>query len=101
MDSDVDMFNSQPLLGKNYEDPSSSCPAVLKFFYGYVILFNWDESKLSPFKMYARKEFTKEEIPNQWLETKLIDKWRLKKLKPLSPLPGQKMSIFAKVEGCK
>lgn len=101
MDSDIDMFNSQPTIGRTPPEQGASCPPVPKFFYGFVILFNWDENKEKHFDSYPRSCFSTQEIPNYWMENKLIDSWRIRKLKPLSALQGQKMSIFGKMESCK
>lgn len=98
MDSDVDMFSSQPTRRGSQHDPD--VPATqMRFIYRFVILFNWNESLPRPFKMFPRNSFTTDEIPDAWIDRKLMDKWRLRTLKPLAELPGQKMSIFAKVDG--
>lgn len=62
----------------------------------FVILFNWDESVQKPFKMFPRKAFP--EIKEVYLERELPDEYRIKKLRPLKPLPNQVMSLFGKVE---
>lgn len=69
--------------------------------YGHVILFNWDEGVQRPFKMFPRKAFGSEEITDRCYNKDLSNDYRIRKLKPLKPLPGQKMSLFAKVEACK
>ena len=86
MDSDIDMFNSQP---------------TDRIYYGNVILFDWDPAAEKPFQMYSRTEFANHEIRDYWMENKLLDKWRIKKLLPLSALPGLKLSLFARVDSSK
>ena len=98
MDSDTDMFNTQP---SEQDVDVPSCPASMHFDYGFVILFDWCVKAKKPFQVFSRAMFNKEEIRDYWMENKLVDKWRLKKLKPLKPLPGQQMSIFAKMDKCK
>lgn len=97
------MFNSEPLPEPADESapPSGSCPVPVFFQYGFVILFNWGVNIMKPFKIYPRSSFSSEEIRGYWIENKLETKWRIKKLKPLHPLSGQKVSLFAKVEDGK
>ena len=54
MDSDRDMFSSQPEQPGHIErgtsgGTSSSCPAKLSVNYGFLILFNWEEGSLTIF----------------------------------------------------
>ena len=72
-----------------------------KFNYGFVILFNWNEEIQRPFKLFPRKAFSPNEIRDRCYEKLLIPEQRIRKLMPLKPLPGQKLSFFAKVEACK
>lgn len=102
--STPDMFHSQPLPQCDQygnETKSSSCPITMKFHYGYVILFNWCVKAMKPFKMFPRRTFSNQEISDYWMENNVEDQYRIKKLKPLRTLPGEKMSLFAKVESCK
>lgn len=98
MASNFELFNSEPSLkGKDNEDHGgASCPIQASVIFGFVILFNWDESKQKPFKLFPRKAFP--EIREVYLQRDLPDEYRIKKLRPLKPLPGQIMSLFAKVE---
>lgn len=79
-------------------DENLSCPVKPLKNYVYVILFNWKEDLKKPFKMFPRKAFTQDEIRDDIIAKQLPNLFRLKKLKPLKPLPGQRMSLFAKVE---
>lgn len=102
MDTDNEMFNSEPLHpGIGTKNLTSSCPLNSEFIYGFAILFNWDERIQRPFKLFPRKTFKPDEIKDRCYEHHLLDTFRIKKLKPLKALPGQKISFFAKVEGCK
>ena len=76
---------------------SSSCPASVPMVYGFVILFNWNESLKKPFKMFPRQTFGNE-IGDKCITSRLTNLYRIKKLKSLKSLPGQKTSLFAKVE---
>ena len=71
------------------------------YSYGFAILFNWDEEVQRPFKIFPRKAFGNDEISERCYTKDLPNDYRIRKLKPLKPLPGQKMSFFAKVESCK
>ena len=97
MASQNDMFLDDPQIDNGQR--SATCPNSLS--YGFVILFNWNESIKTPFKMFPRKAFSIDEISNKCMNSNLKDEFRIKKLKALKPLPGQKMSLFAKVESCK
>ena len=77
-------------------DEASSSAIVPIVSWGFVILFNWDESVQKPLKIFPRKAFP--EITDFCLDKDLSEKFRIKKLCPLKPLPGQKMSLFCKVE---
>lgn len=99
MDSDCDMFSSQPLAHEGKKTIENSCPAQV-FSFGYVVLFNWDETAKKPFKIFPHKAFAKE-IGTRCIEKEIPDQMRMKQLKPLKALPGLKMSLFAKIESCK
>lgn len=94
---------SQPLRGFEPDTYVNENPNSLPihFNYGFIILFNWSVEIMKPFKVFPRRSFGKDEICDYWIDNKLEDQWRIKKLKALSPLPGQKMSLFAKVEDSK
>lgn len=83
------------------EGRSMSCPNSVRFTYGFVILFNWDEQIKKPFKIFPRKAFSTEEISDRCYTSRVSDEYRVKKLKRLRPLPGNKLSIFCKVEDGK
>ena len=96
------MFMSEPLHpDAKSETGTLSCPTETSFTYGFAILFNWDEKVQKPFKIFPRKAFSTDDIRDRCYEKVLVDEMRIRKLKPLKPLPGQKMSLFAKVESCK
>lgn len=105
MDSDRDMFSSQPDLGEKEEEEiirrSASCPGKMPVSYGFLILFNWDEGVKKPFKIFPRKTFSPQDIRDHTIESNLRDEFRIRALKPLKALPGIKMSFFAKVEACE
>lgn len=94
MDSDQDMFNDSP----HVEELPRDCPSGTVFEYSFVILYKWCVKTKRPFKVFSRTSFKKSEIREFWLKHQLEDKFRLRKLKPISSLPGQKCSIFAKME---
>ena len=106
MDSQRDMFYSEPPMfvednEEGHEDRrTSSCPPSISFEYGFVILFNWNEGLKKPFKCYSRNLF-KEDITDCCMTKKLTQAYRIKKMKPLKPLLGLRMSLFAKVQSCK
>lgn len=96
------MFNSQPFMGnvdddQGYGGASSSCPLASSPTFGFIILFNWNEGIQRPFKLFPRRTF-KDEIRSDCIDKDLKNEHRIKKLRPLSPLPGQKLSLFGKVE---
>ena len=82
------------------ERTSNSCPPSPNFVYGFLILFNWNEGLKNPFKIYPRREFLND-IGENCVTQKLSDPYRIKKLRSLKSLPGQSMSMFAKVQDCK
>ena len=92
------MFLSEPLHpdGKTEFREISSCPTEIS--YGFVILFNWNEKVKKPFKIFARNTFTTDDIRDRCYEKILVNEMRIRKLKPLHSLPGEKMSLFGKVE---
>lgn len=69
--------------------------------YGFIILFNWDEEIEKPFALFSRNAFSKHEITDRCYSSKLSDEYRIKRLKSLKEFPGNNMSLFSKVEGCK
>ena len=97
------MMDSEPLRKESDDGPNvpetASCPISPFFVCGFVILFNWDEGLQKPFKLFPRKAFP--EITDYCLNKELSNEFRMKKLCPLKPLPGKKMSLFAKVESSK
>ena len=97
---DRDQYQSEPLIpdGNNNVE-SSSCPIKTSVSFGFLILFNWCEGLKKPFKMFPRKAL--HEIKDCYVEGSIPDNFRLKKMRPLKPLPGQRMSLFAKVEASK
>lgn len=92
------MFLDDPM--ENDEGTSASCPSLL-YQYGFVILFNWNETIKNPFKMFPRQSFSTNEISDKCMIERLKDELRIRKLKPMKHIPGQKVSLFAKVENCK
>lgn len=109
MNSQKDMFESQPVEDALQQDvlqaecpeerQASTCPAKV-FDYGFLVVFNWAENMKNPFKMFSRNAF-KSDILNYCMNKKLSDQYRIKKIKPLKPFPGVKVSMFCKVESCK
>lgn len=93
MDSDVDMFVSQETVDNPIVLRSQS-----RYDKGWVILFNWSHKVEKPFEAYLTKQFAVSEIRNNWIEKVLTSKWRKRRLLPISSLPGQDLSLFAKVE---
>lgn len=65
--------------------------------YEFVILFNWNDGAKKRFKMFRKTTFGKE-IQENCISKILKNDYRIKKLKPLTVLPGVKVSLFAKVE---
>lgn len=100
----TEIYMSEPpptsLLEEVDERGNNSCPPTVNFVYGYLILFNWNEGVKKPFKLFPRKAF-QGEIGDNCVTQKVSDPYRIKKLKALKSLPGQKMSMFAKVESCE
>lgn len=94
MDSDRDMFNTQPINNKVKKS------SVQSFHYGFLILFNWDEGVKKPFKLFGRDEFGRDEISDETYIRNLKDGYRVKRLRCLKAHKGH-LSIFAKVEHCK
>ena len=94
------IFLPEPPLNSGEDGKSASCPASLSplsFMYGFLILFNWNEDIKTPFKIFPRRAFQKE-ISDNCVVKKLTNLYRIKPLKALKSLPGQKMSVFAKIE---
>lgn len=79
------------------QDTSSSSSNSV-FQYGFIILFNWNEDLKKPFKIFPRKAFSTNDIRDHCYEKNVKNENRIRKLMALKPLPGQKMSLFAKVE---
>lgn len=101
--ADWDMFHSEPLQPEDDTNGNmnASCPLNETFTFNYIIFFNWNEEFQRPFKIFSRKQFGSDEIKDRCYEKYLSDEFRVWKIKPLKSLPGQKLSLFAKVEGCK
>ena len=98
------LFNSQPAQRQDDNERGTefnSCPVMHSTLFGFIILFNWNEGIQRPFQIYQRGFFSKEDIKYYCTEKNLSNSTRIKKLKPLKPLPGQKMSLFGKVEASK
>lgn len=66
--------------------------------YSILVLFNWGEGIVEPFKVYNKNVFDTSEIRDEWLRSQLVPKSRFRKLKPTKAFGDQKMSIFAKIE---
>ena len=91
------MFASQPEQGEPVKKPteiSSSCP--VKTMSKWLLFFEWDEEKQSPFQVFSSTHFGSE-IKEAWIKSTLSAKAREKKLK----LDGKTMSLFGKFEPCK
>ena len=101
--TDWGMFQSEPLCPEDKvpENQNASCPMNESFIFGYIILFNWDEEIQKPFRIFSRKTFSTDEIRDRCYTKHLTEEFRVRKIKPLKALCGQKLSIFAKVEHCK
>ena len=97
MESDLDMFSSQPPVQESQEDHGSSSSS---FVCGFLILFHWDDGAVKPFQVFRREDFFNE-IKDRFIDKNLPDKFRLKKLKPMKYLPGKTMSLFGKMEASK
>ena len=78
---------------------ANSCPVSVPQF-RYVVLFNWCDSVVKPFQVYPRETFA-DEIKDRCLEQDLTYQLRMKRLIPLKALPGERMSLFAVMEGSK
>lgn len=67
--------------------------------YDRVILFNWDHwPNRLPFQSFPKTHFLPGEISLEWLKYQMVPKSRMRKLEPFKSLPGQSLSMFAKVE---
>ena len=88
MDSDYDIFSSQGPRNSRYDK-------------GWLILFHWSPHKHDPFQAYLISQFPESDIRRAWIENVLTAKWRKRRLNPLSILPGETLSLFAKVESGK
>lgn len=78
--------------------PDGKCPPSIT--YGFLILFNWNENIKNPFKIFPHRAFNNE-IGENCVTKKLTNMYRIKALRPMKSLSGQKLSMFAKVEACK
>lgn len=96
---DQNLFSSDPLQHgpEGSRTDSNSCPVQIPQ-YGYLILFNWGGDK--HFKVFHRDDFANE-IKDRCVDKDLGYEFRMKKLIPLKLLPGQRMSLFAKMESSK
>lgn len=97
--SQIDMFASQPELGreevsKKGPEVSSSCPP--RNFSKWLLFFEWDEEKQTPFEIFQTTHFGSE-IKDSWVKSTLSSKAREKKL----TLNGKKMSLFGKFDPSK
>ena len=100
MDNQAGVFNSEPLFEDDREssqEQSSSCPISPVF--GFIILFNWKDGNSKPFRMYPRTVLP--EIGDYFIDRNLPGSFRLRRLRPLKHLPGETLSLFAKVDQSK
>lgn len=80
---------------------SSSLDPVMKshvYKYDAIVLFNHDVDVENPFSEYKLTMFTEQDINRDWILKKLGAASRITILTNLSPFPGQKMSLFGKIE---
>lgn len=102
MDSQVDLFASQPVqpvldqVEIDLSAPSSSCPPRLGQSSKWVIVFEWDEGVEEVFKVYLISYFGSE-IQESWITSVLSSASRQKKLK-FSRLEGKTVSLFGKID---
>ena len=94
--SQVDFLASQ-VPSSQMGPPKNSTSLV----YDQIVLFNWSKDELHPFKVYPRSDFRDEEIRDEWLKYQMRPKSRIRKLKSISKLPNQNLSMFAKVQSRK
>lgn len=107
--SQADIMASQSQVTLS-QDPSQVPPSQestshfrnsTKHVFDHIILFNWEKDLENPFKIYSVNDFQSKEIPQEWLLHQVRDSSRCRKLKPLPTLPGEILTLFAKVEkGC-
>lgn len=102
MDSSQFDIMSTQILGTQEEilgtqDEISGTP-VPKHVYSWLVLFSWTAGLKEPFQLFPMSQFVDTEIRPAWITSQLVAKSRIRKLKPLTSLPGQTMSLFAKME---
>lgn len=69
-----------------------------KHIYDQVILFHWNSTNNEPFRIYEKDHFSPLEIRDVWLIYQMKPDSRWRPLKKVAKLPGEKVSLFAKVE---
>lgn len=97
--SQKDMFESDTEDGK--ARISSSLGAVLKarkYNYDGIVLFNWDVDLDCPFSDFSLSMFTDTDLKSDWITKNLGNESRILQMSNLSPFPGQKFSLFGKIE---
>lgn len=66
--------------------------------YSHLIFFNWSSGLTKHFKTFPISEFSEDEIRPGWINYQMRFESRCRPLKPLRKLPGQTVSLFAKIE---
>ena len=66
--------------------------------YVKCILFSWRPGLKNPFSIFPKENFGPTEIREEWYKFQLKPESRLRILKALASFPGEKWSMFAKVE---
>ena len=103
MDSQIDMFASQPITTADCEindipRVASTCPPKLNMW-KWVVLFDRDESARCPFEIHPISRFGSE-IKDSWMKSILSTAAREKSIS-LSALENKTVSLFGKIEASK
>lgn len=96
MESDWDVSSEYGVFEERKSGGLLSFP-LTKLDWGYIIIFNWDEGAVNPFKIYPCKAF-ENDIKDKFIDKHLADQFRVRKLKPMKSLPGETVSLFGKME---
>lgn len=73
---------------------SSNSLKMSRLEYFWIIVFQWDLELPTPFQMYTKRDGG---FPTTWLEGALNENMRKMKLR-LKSLPGEKYSLYCKIE---
>ena len=93
------MDSSQSDWHDDFVPPTQTEQLVMmsKIDYWWFIVFEWSMETKVPFQIYVKHVFPEQHVPATWVKGSLTDYIRKLKIK-IKVLPGEKYSVFAKIE---